>query len=119
MRDERPIIINPEGSREAEEGLAKVFGIIFWAVMAIGIVDHTLTVAWKWGLSTVAALREDIRKGVEGDEGLPAATVPDRLDGKYRSNECRARSCRSAGYLRSVTASTRTVPRRKSGSLQR
>lgn len=49
--------------------------------MAIGIVDHTLTVAWKWGLSTVAALREDIRKGVEGDEGLPAATVPDRLDG--------------------------------------
>ena len=30
MRDERPIIINPEGSREAEEGLAKVFGIIFW-----------------------------------------------------------------------------------------
>ncbi|MFS8056334.1 hypothetical protein QD357_26450 [Rhizobium sp. BR 317] len=51
MRDERRIIINPETDQKAEEGLAKVFGIVFWVVMIIGIVDHALTVAWRWGLS--------------------------------------------------------------------
>ncbi|MBB5577133.1 hypothetical protein [Rhizobium paranaense] len=51
MRDERRIIINPETDQKAEEGLAKVFGIVFWVVMIIGIVDHALTVAWPWGLS--------------------------------------------------------------------
>lgn len=52
MRDERRIIINPERAQKAEDGLAKVFGMIFVAMMAIGVVDHGLTVAWKWGLSS-------------------------------------------------------------------
>lgn len=51
MRDERRIIVNPETDQKGEEGLAKVFGIVFWAVMTIGVIDHALTVAWKWGLS--------------------------------------------------------------------
>lgn len=46
MRDERRIIINPETDRKGEEGLAKVFGIVFWAVMLIGVLDHMLTVGW-------------------------------------------------------------------------
>lgn len=32
----------------------------------------------------LTALREDIRKGVESGDGLPAAAVLDRLEAKYR-----------------------------------
>jgi antitoxin ParD1/3/4 len=31
----------------------------------------------------LAALRDDIRKGVESGDGLPAAAVFDRLEAKY------------------------------------
>ena len=40
MRDERKIIVNPECDPNAEEGFGKVFGIIFWVVMVIGVIDR-------------------------------------------------------------------------------
>ena len=52
MRDEGRIIVNPDTEQKGEEGLAKVFAIVFVVVMTIGIADHALTVAWKWILSS-------------------------------------------------------------------
>ena len=52
MRDEGRIIVNPETEQKGEEGLAKLFAIVFVVVMTIGIADHALTVAWKWSLSS-------------------------------------------------------------------
>lgn len=52
MRDDRRIIINPERDHKAEEGLGKVFGVVFWLVMIFAIIDYGLTAAWKWSVST-------------------------------------------------------------------
>ncbi|WP_165823567.1 hypothetical protein [Metarhizobium album] len=46
MRDERPIIINPEPDRKGEASLATVFGAVFWVVMLVGLADHGLTLLW-------------------------------------------------------------------------
>ena len=46
MRNDRPIIINPEPDRKGEAGLATVFGIVFWAVMLVGLADRGLTLLW-------------------------------------------------------------------------
>lgn len=52
MRDDRRIIINPEPDHRSEDGLAKMFGIVFWLVMIVGVIDYGLTAAWRWSLST-------------------------------------------------------------------
>ena len=51
MRDQRRIIVNPEMDHESEDGLAKVSAIVLWLVMIVGIIDHALTVGWKFVVS--------------------------------------------------------------------
>lgn len=52
MRDDRRIIINPEPDQKSEDGLAKMFGVVFWLVMIVGVIDYGLTSAWRWSVST-------------------------------------------------------------------
>jgi len=51
MRDERPIILNPESDARAEEGIGTFFGVIFWLVVVMAVVEYSLTTAWH--LATV------------------------------------------------------------------
>lgn len=46
MRDERRIIVVEEDSRR-NDGVAGVFGTIFFVVMVLALLDRGLTVAWE------------------------------------------------------------------------
>lgn len=48
MRDERQIIINPERADKVEDGLGKVFSVIFWLVAFVAAMDYGLTGVFKW-----------------------------------------------------------------------
>lgn len=45
MRDDRRIIVVEEDTKRSD-GVAGVFGTIFFLVMALALVDRGLTVAW-------------------------------------------------------------------------
>ncbi|WP_271894186.1 hypothetical protein [Candidatus Phyllobacterium onerii] len=45
MRDERRIIVVEE-DHKSSDGVAGVFGVLFFVVMILALVDRGLTVAW-------------------------------------------------------------------------
>jgi hypothetical protein len=45
MRDERRIIVVEE-DRKTSDGVAGVFGILFFVVMILALIDRGLTVVW-------------------------------------------------------------------------
>lgn len=49
--DRRPLVIVPEEHGKADDGLAKVFGYLAFAILVIGVIDHYITMALTTVLS--------------------------------------------------------------------